>query len=79
MTTPRERDPRICPRIGDVLRQTSPRRGVIICMVMDEVSRRSLYPTHFVVASTHGGSVSTITKKVWWRWAADAEVIHAAD
>lgn len=68
-----ERDPRVDPRPGDVLRNSSKRRHI------ERVGNE--FNPHFVSGievfnSGYGREFSVLTTAGWWRWAKSAEVIQ---
>ena len=77
MTTPRERDPRKHPHIGDVLG-----RDGEIRLVLDEISTGKFDPatTYVDFASTFlpGDTTDRKTIAKWRQWARKAKFIHVS-
>ena len=66
------RDPRVDPRPGDALRNTSRRRNI------ERVGNE--FNPHFVggteILPRCSRPFYVLTKAGWWRWAKNAEIIH---
>jgi hypothetical protein len=78
MTTPRTasaaRDPRVDPKPGDILRRGRQQRRV--CIVGPFI-KASVHGIHYVGSDKR--VMHWIIPEGWKRWAATAEVIHAAE